>query len=327
MKLIHLIFISLLFLSGCIQQKTPITRTELIFNAPVTISIYDSKDTDILNNAFDICKDFENMLSPNIETSEIWQLNNSNSKFLVSPNVLELIELSINYSDITNGLFDITTNNLSSLWDLTAENPSIPLFSDIQDSLSSTGFENIKIHDSTILLENNITIDLGSLDKGFVADEVREYLISAGISKAIVDIGGTIMTIGTKYDNSPWLIGVKQPFSAQNDTLLFIEINDLSVSTSSSYERSFEIDDIIYHHIIDPTTGYPVDSDLLSATVICKSSLIADILSTSCFVLGYEKSMELIESLPNIDAIFIDENFDVLTTSGIGNDIIVNYLD
>lgn len=327
MKNLILIFILLFTFSGCSEQSVN-TRTELIFNTPVTIALYDDVDEKILTDAFSLCNDCEQQFSKTISSSEVSHLNDAIGEFQVSAELLNLIETAREYSILTDDLFDISTYELTQIWDFKSENPTIPPSFEIEKALSTVGYQNILIENDYVTLLNGAKIDLGSLAKGYIADKVKIFLLQQGVCHATLNIGGNIHTIGAKNDDGDnWTVGIRDPFSIEGAIMMSIEVADLSVVTSGPYERNFVIDDIVYHHILDPNTGFPATSDLSSVTVISHESLEADLLSTSCYLIGLSKSLDLIENTSGTEAIFIDNYGNITTTSGIGTDIPINYFN
>ena len=136
-------------------------------------------------------------------------------------------------------------------------------------------------------------------------DKIKEFLLSKGVKSAIINLGGNVLCIGSKPDKTPFRIGIQKPFADRSETIATVDITDQSVVSSGIYERFFEKDGQLYHHILNPKTGYPYDNSLISVTIICDSSTDGDGLSTSCFALGLEKGMELINSLPDVHSVFI----------------------
>ena len=157
-------------------------------------------------------------------------------------------------------------------------------------------------------------IDLGALVKGYAADEMAAYLKSEGVSSGLINLGGNVLTIGSKPDGSMWRIGIRKPFDS--DAIIdTVEVSDQTVVSSGVYERYFEQDGVIYHHILDPDTGYPIENGIWGDSIICSSSLQGDALSTTCLALGVEKASELIESLDGVEAVFINDRLE-LTKAG-----------
>lgn len=321
MKFIATIFSFMILLSSCKTQvnNTILTKSELVFDTAVTISLYENGSQEILDNAFELCHDYENLFSKTIETSEVGKLNSANGKFLeINSEVFDVIELSLDFYEISNNLFDVTIDPVTALWNFQSGEKVVPTDEEISQKLEQVSSQNILINGNSVSLSNNATIDLGGVAKGYIADRVKDFLVENGVSRAIINMGGNVQTISTKTDDTEWSVGIRTPFADTNDLSLAVYIDDMSVVTSGGYERNFIVDNTVYHHILDSTTGYPVESDLLSSTIICESSVLADLYSTTTFLLGLDESLKLVEKNDNIEAIFIDENYDLHFTSGIG---------
>ena len=164
------------------------------------------------------------------------------------------------------------------------------------------------------LTDPKSAIDLGGIAKGYMADQLKEYLLGEGVTSAIINLGGNVLTIGEKPDGTSFNIGIQKPFDKQNATITSVQVKDSSVVTSGSYERYFKLGDTIYHHILNTETGYPCDNGLLSVTILSKESIDGDALSTACFTLGLEEGQKLIESLEDIDAIFVTDDYEIIDT-------------
>ncbi len=304
-----------LLLCGCTTAKEPISKTAIYFDTVITIKLYDSQDTSILEQCFSFCEEFEQTISRTIETSEISQINNSKGNpVTVSDTTIELLEQGIYYSKLTDGAFDISIAPLSELWDFKNNPGNVPTADDIQESLSHVSYEKILIEGNTVtLLDPEMAIDLGGIAKGYMADQLKDYLLSEGVESALIDLGGNILAVGSKPDNSNYTIGIKKPFK-EGEMIATESINDISVVTSGCYERYFEVDGKIYHHILDTETGYPCDNELYSVTIFSDKSVDGDSLSTSCFALGLEEGVKLIESLDGVDALFVTNEYEVIDT-------------
>lgn len=268
-----------------------------------------------MEQCFSYCDDFEKLISRTIETSEISQINNSDGNpITVSNTTTDLLKQGIYYGELTNGAFDITIAPLSTLWDFKNNTGDVPTESEIQNALSLVDYKNIIIDGNTVTLKNpDISIDLGGIAKGYIADKLKEYLQNEGVESALIDLGGNILTVGKKPNGSKFQIGIKKPF-ADNEIISTVSIVDSSVVTSGSYERYFKLNDKIYHHILDTQSGYPCDNGLLSVTILSEKSVDGDALTTSCFALGLDKGVNLIESLDDIDAIFVTTDYEIIDT-------------
>ena len=170
---------------------------------------------------------------------------------------------------------------------------------------------------TVMLTDPDAAIDLGFIAKGYIADRIRDYLISQEVKSAIINLGGNVLCIGEKPDHSPYRVAVKYPFGGAEDIITTIPVRGQSVVTSGVYERFIELDGVQYHHILDPRTGYPVENGLLSVTIVTNSSTDADALSTACFLLGLTDGMALIESLDDTEALFITEDYTLHYSSGL----------
>ena len=167
-------------------------------------------------------------------------------------------------------------------------------------------YENIIIRDNTVkLADPQAGIDLGAIAKGYIADRIKDYLEEEGVRHAMINLGGNVLAMGSKLDGSDYNIGIQKPFDETGEPITSVKISDKSVVTSGIYQRYFKADGKIYHHILDPNTGYPCENNLYSVTILTDSSLTADALSTTCFLLGYDRGMKLINQLDNVDAVFI----------------------
>lgn len=315
-KLVSMI-ICLTILSGCtIIPREPISKTGFYFDTVIDITIYDKRDKNLLDACFDYCEEFENLVSRTIPTSDVSRINTSGGKpVTVSDTTVELIKLGIEYGELTNGVFDITIAPLSEIWSFKNNTGILPSENAIKGALSHVSYKNIAVDGNTITLtDQNAAIDLGGIAKGFMADRLKEYLITQGVESALINLGGNVLTIGKKPDGSTFRIGVQKPFDKKNTTITSVSVKDSSVVTSGSYERYFEIDNTIYHHILDTSNGYPCNNGLLSVTILSKDSVDGDALSTSCFALGLEKGMEFIQTLDDVDAIFITSDYEIIDT-------------
>lgn len=335
MKKLIPIFLIIASVTGCFSSENnnpqtfdPISKTEILFDTVVTISIHDSQDESLLNDVFEMYGEYEQVFSRTSETSEIFALNNANGEpFEVSDDVLELLLLSKEYYELSDGLFDVTIASISELWNFSESNPFIPSDEKINSLLPSVGFDNVLIDGNFVTLLNNAKIDLGGIAKGYVGDKASEFLKENGVEKGLINIGGNVIALGSKTEENGWQVGIKKPFGGENSLMLAAELSDKTVVTSGGYERGFYYNNELYHHILDPNTGYPAPSDLLSISIITDQSVIADILSTTCYILGFEKGMELINSLDNIEAIFIDENYGVHLSNNLENFSNITYLN
>lgn len=320
--LCFLLSFSFLF-SGCQKKAEPVTKTGFYFDTVIQITLYDGRKESLIDECFSMAQDFERKISKTLTESEIYALNHANGQSVtVSEDTLTLLKTGLAYCDRSGGSFDLTIGALAELWDI-KNNPGIlPSESQISDALATVDYKNILIGENQVSLKNPGTqVDLGAIAKGYIADRMKDFLNEHGIQEGFINLGGNVLLLGPKKDNTPYTIGIQKPFSQEGSSLLSVEIFDGAIVSSGTYERYFEKDGVLYHHILDPATGYPCENGLLSVTVLCPDSVDGDALSTTCFLLGLDKGMELIESLPDTEAIFIKENYEPVFSSGMGTDI------
>ncbi len=320
-QLLSGLIVILLLCSGC-SNKHPdsITKSGFALDTFITITIYDSKNTDLLEQCFSLCDTYENLFSNTIDTSDISRINAANgSPVKVSADTIFILRKAIEYGDLSNGLFDITIAPVSSQWNFTSKEPVLPDKQKLQSALSHVSYKAIQINseESTVTLnDKNTAIDLGGIAKGYIADKLKAYLDSQNVHSAIIDLGGNILTVGSKPDHTDFRIGIKQPFS-DTQAITAVHMSDRSVVTSGTYQRCFTLDDKLYHHLLSPYTGYPVNTGLNSVTIISSSSIEGDALSTTCMLLGKDDGMALIESLPGVEAIFISDKNELYYSGGV----------
>lgn len=311
-RIIAILAAFMLLLSGCSMSKKQEnqTYTDTLFDTVIKVQILDSVDSEVLEGCKELCQKYDTMFSNRIEDSEISRINNAKCNPVeVSDETLTLIKTGIYYSELSDGAFDITISPVSMLWDFKSESPSVPSQETIEEAVSHVDYHNIVIEGNTVqLTDPQAGIDVGALAKGYIADRLKEYLQEEGVEHALINLGGNVLAMGTKTDGSDYNIGIQKPFDETGEPVTAVKIADESVVTSGIYQRYFEQDNILYHHILDPRTGYPCENNLYSVSIITDSSLTADALSTTCFLLGYEKGMELINQLDDVDAVFITDD-------------------
>lgn len=308
-RLTALLSASILLLSGCsgLPRERSQTYTDTLFDTVISVQIFDSVDEDVLKGCEKLCKKYDSMFSNKIEDSEISRINSAGGNPVeVSKETIKLIKKGIYYSEMSDGVFDITIAPVSNLWDFKAETPLVPSPEAIAEAVSHVNYENIIIRDNTVkLTDPHAGIDLGAIAKGYIADRIKDYLEEEGVRHAMINLGGNVLAMGSKLDGSDYNIGIQKPFDETGEPITSVKISDKSVVTSGIYQRYFKPDGKIYHHILDPNTGYPCENNLYSVTILTDSSLTADALSTTCFLLGYDRGMKLINQLDNVDAVFI----------------------
>lgn len=307
------------FFCGCKSTADePITRQTILFDTIIQIRIYDSDANSILDKCINKCDYYENLFSRTVEGSDIYRINQAaGTPVEVQPETIALLETALSYCELSDGAFDITLAPVSDLWDFQNNSGTFPDSDKLLECLESVGYQSICINGNTVQITNpNTQIDLGAIAKGYIADQLKLYLKENGIEHALIDLGGNILAMGGKPDGNKFNIAIQKPFDTQGTPITTIKTMDDSIVTSGIYQRYVEINGKIYHHILNPKTGYPYDNALYSVTILSDSSTAADALSTTCFALGLENGLKLINNLPNIEAIFITDNYELIYSDG-----------
>lgn len=330
MKKYTTVFISsllLVLLTACSGNSQAYSKTDFCFDTAVTLTIYDSASAAeeanaLLDEAISLCHSYDDMLSRTKEGSEIYQINHAAGEWtMVSDETINLIQAALDYCQMTAGEIDITIAPVKDLWDFSeTEDRDMPPTSDIEQKLTHVGYSLVEIKGNKVRLNDpEAAIDLGFIAKGYIADHIRAFLLENGVKSALINLGGNIAVIGEKPDGNAFQIGVQKPFAPAGTYCTTVSSSQKitgtsSVVTSGIYERCFEYNGKLYHHIIDTETGMPAQTDLAGVTIITDSSLHADALSTTCLLLGLDRGVSYIEDLPDVEAVFITTDGDIIDT-------------
>jgi thiamine biosynthesis lipoprotein len=288
-------------------------RTQFILGTLVEITLiaHDNRETaDAINGAFEEMVRVERLMSRNIEGSDVWRVNQGAGKngVMVSPDLLSVIRVAMETSALSEGSFDITVGSLVALWDQCWRENRVPSGQEVAASLRSVGYRNVQIDEGkgTVLLRKERTeLALGGIAKGYAVDQAVRFLQDLGFRDFIVNAGGDLRTGGTKL-GAPWVVGVQDPRDESNIAVT-MTAKDCAIATSGDYERYFMRDGVRYHHILDPSTGFPAQQ-CRSVTIFCNKLIRADALATATFVLGPQKGMALVEGLPGVETMIIDRD-------------------
>lgn len=268
----------------------------------ITFTVYD-KDSTLAKETIDKCKSeitrLENLLSATKEGSDVYRINSlSGDSVQVSDETAQLIRKALEVSKSCDGAFDISVYPLVKLWGFDTKDYSVPTKAEIDKARALVDYRNITVTDENeVILKEGMSIDLGAIAKGYVADCVCALLKDSTVYSAIVNLGGTVVTYGAgKSEKEPgFTVGVEYP-DTSGEVFLTFNCSDIAVVTSGDYQRFFEEDGVRYHHIIDSLTGCPAQSDISSVTVLGADASVCDALSTAFFVMGIDKTLEYIEN-------------------------------
>ena len=310
--------------ASCKQAERQVQRVEFAFDTVCSIQIFtknmeEKKAQSILDESFAKLKQLENIFSPTLKESELYKLNENTctNEILLSKELSCLMEESLHFAHLTKGAFNPCIAPLTKLWQPLWKGepyPHIPSDDEIEKALKKVDYTACTIQENAIIKAPYIKFDLGASAKGYATDCLKSILNESGIKKAVIDLGGNILVMQEEKDNEAKMkIGIKSPIIHESNKVTgYVEVKNKAIVTSGNYERFFEKDGKLYHHIISSETGYPVDNELRAVTIISDSAMISDILSTSCFVLGLKKSKALLEKFPNTSAIFFLKNNEIV---------------
>ena len=321
----------------------PISISSIKLNTAVQITIYDSQDKSLLDDCLALCDRYELIFSRTNENSELYKLNHRKDTSDKDPNadgqttpypvsgtadtwhisedLASLLSQGLSITRESDGAFDIAIAPLTSLWDFTAEDPKVPDDAAIQKALPLCSSDGVTIDGQDITLpSDDIQFDVGAIAKGYIADRMKDLLVKKGVKSAIINLGGNVLCIGSKPDGTPFKVGIQKPFADRNETEAVMDITGKSVVSSGIYERCFKQGGKLYHHILNPQTGYPYENGLISVTIISDQSVDGDALSTTCFALGLEDGLKFAEK-KGVQAVFITEDYELHYTDGFQDEI------
>ena len=299
-----------------------LSRDFFRFNTTNTVSA-DADDPRVLDDVAALCDRYELLLSRVDPASELFRLNHAGGRPLaVDPELGAFVETALSYCRRVDGLFDVTMGSATQLWDFKRQ--TVPAPEDVAAALEHVDFRAVAVDGATVTLRDPLAcIDLGGIAKGYIADGILALLRERGVERALVNLGGNVAVMGGKPDGTPWRVGIRKPLPSSAlpllDSFATVAVRDGSVVTSGVYERAFEQGGTLYHHILDPRTGFPAQTDLLSATLVARTSLDADGLTTALVIMGADDALAFVEADPELEAVLVTVEGDVLATSGIGD--------
>ncbi|NCB01937.1 MAG: FAD:protein FMN transferase [Spirochaetia bacterium] len=328
-KSIQFFFIVILFLilfTSCSKStgensSQVLSQSKLMLGTSCKITIYDYPIEEAFTQAFNRIEEIERKMSIRIPSSEVSLINEKAGieQVVVSDDTFNVIRKALEVASLSNGAFDPTVGPLVAAWNIGSDGARVPSQSEIDTLLPLIDYQKVTLNEkekSVFLEDKGMMLDLGGIAKGYAADEVAKILKAHNVNKAIINLGGNVLTIGKRVDNTAWRIGVQNPEADRGGHVMIVQLEDLSLVTSGPYERFLEVEGTIYHHILDTTNGYPVVTPLTSASIITHDSFIADALSTAIYSLGIEKGLDLINLYDNVEALFIDKERNIYLSDG-----------
>ena len=303
-------------LTGCsgAPAQEPETATFFAMDTAMDFTVYG--DAALLDEAETLIGSLEEQVSVTDEHSDIYAIDHTGSGSL-SGNAAELMEQALELCRRTGGALDISVYPIVRAWGFTTGSYQVPDEETIQSLLPLVDYTQIQYDAATgvVTLPEGMEIDLGSVAKGYAGQLAAQMLREHGVQSALLNLGGNVQTVGTKPDGSPWQIGIKDPQG--EDAMMVLSVEDQAVVTSGGYERYFEQDGQTYWHIMDPSTGHPADSGLISVTIVGDEGVVCDGLSTALFVMGLEKAADLWAQSGDFEAVFVTASGEVYITEGL----------
>ncbi|MFW5961669.1 MAG: FAD:protein FMN transferase [bacterium] len=320
--IISIFLVFLLILTACENNGEELPQAEdnaFLMDTLVQMRAHGENSELAVEESMERIKEIENLMSKTIDTSDIYKLNNNpETEIEIDNESRKVLEKAVEFAELTAGDFDPTIGALVELWGIGSEDAAVPEESEIESALANTGYEHLNLNNNSAEInKKGVKIDLGGIAKGYAAEEVKKIVQKYDVEHAFVNLGGNVLVIGDKVEGSPWKIGIQDPREGRGSVMAVVDAVDLTIVTSGNYERYFEEDGELYHHILDPKTGYPAENNLLSVSIISENSFDADALSTAVYVMGLEKGMEFIENMENVDVMFITKELKVYLSSGI----------
>lgn len=306
-------------------SKTPLSRTETLLHTAVQIQIFhdDESVEKAMDDVFTYMEEMELQFSTNLEGSDVYRINQAAGEeaVKVDEETFAVIKQALNIAEQSEGEFDVTVGAVTNLWQIGSEDARKPSDEEIEAALELIDYRKITLDEENLtvkLEEKGMVIELGGISKGYIGGRVKDILASYGITTAIINLGGNVVVMGTSPGNEDgWNVGVQDPDETRGQVVGTQRVIDGAVVTSGIYERYLEVDGVKYHHILDPTTGYPLDNELSGVTVFAQNSFEGDSYSTALFLFGIEEGIDFVESIDGLEAVFIDKDHGVHLTSGL----------
>lgn len=319
-RLLTLLLCALLSLplGGCAPKAE--TRTTFAMDTFMTFTVYGG-DEDTLAALTALPGRLDKLLSVTQEDSEVYALNHSNGQPVsVSEDTAALLEAAAALHTRTDGALDITLYPVVRAWGFTTDSHQVPTREELNALLPLVNGSAVTLENDAVTLPEGMELDFGAIAKGYAGKVCAQLLRDAGITSAILSLGGNVQTVGAKPDGSPWQVAVQAPSGEEGDTVGTLSIVDKAAVTSGGYQRYFEADGTRYCHIIDPATGLPVDNDLLSVTIVGDDGAVCDGLSTALYVMGLEEALDFWRANRDFEALLMDTDHNLWVTAGLAGD-------
>ncbi len=328
---VTILILFLLIFSACSKELVHHNKNFMAMSTVVTYQVHAEEDIDVDNIIKKTILETEELMSRTDPDSEIYKINElagTDEEVIISKEVQEVIEASLKYQNLTDDSFRITIYPLVILWDIMNPDAPIPSEEEIEKAKKLSDTNNLVYNEekeSIKMIEKGSGIDLGGIAKGYAVDQAVKNLRERGVKHGFISIGGGVQAFGGKESGDPWVLGLQNPITPQIGHFATYATKEGAVVTSGDYQRRKVKDGVVYHHIIDPETGYPVQQGLAAVTIFAEKSIDADAYSTAVYIMGFEKGLEFINEIEDVEAMFVFHDKKVYATEGVKDKInIVN---
>lgn len=317
---IAIAMVMILTFTACrVGQDPAVSRTSFMLDTVLTISIYDWTDEETLTKTMEEISRLESLLSVEKEGSDLFRLAEAAGKdwVAISSETEEVLRIAKAFWEVSDGHFDVTAGPLIDLWNIRGGEGHYPSEEELGMTLPLISSDKLKIRKGYAFLQDaGMKANLGAIAKGYIADQVKEFLLNEGVEHASIDLGRNLLFIGGKPDGEYFRVGVQSPLDERGELAKILIVSRKSVVTAGINERYFEYQGVKYHHILDPKTGFSADTGVASVTIISDESAVGDALSTTCLLLGEETGLALVETMPNVEALFLMKDGQERMSSG-----------
>ena len=312
---IPLLLCLLLCLTGCSEK--PVNKQIFSMDTYMELTAYGDNAEAALTDVIHTINQYALQLDPEVESSAVYALNHAEGNAVtLDPAIVDMLTAAKQVYAQTDGALDLTVYPIVKAWGFIDSAHTVPSAEELEQLKSVPRFDDVTIDIHTVTMPAGTEISFGAIAKGAMAERSRQILTEYGIRHAFLSLGGNVQTVGTKPDGSLWRVGVQDPNNLSGH-LGIVSVGEMAVVTSGSYQRYFEQDGKLYHHIIDPATAAPAESGLLSVTILCESGTMADALSTSMFILGEDAAIDYHRTYGGFGMILVTEDNRVIVVGDI----------
>ena len=309
-----------------IEKRIVINRMGTV----ITLSIIHPKATQLLKRAEEMIIDFEKRFSANDATSDLMKINqNAGIKPIrVDEDLFELVKIGKNFSVSSNATLNIAIGPLVKLWRIGFADAHFPSEDEIKERLLIINPKNIELDEGQLTVfirKKGMEIDLGAIAKGYFADLLKVFFLANGVESGMISLGGNVVTIGTSpnHPDGYWRVGIQNPFQSYGNMVAVVTVKDQSVVTSGIYERTLKVAGRTYHHIFDSKTGYPIENDVASVTIVSDQSIHGEIWTTLAFGKNAKDGVDWLNMVDGIEGVIISKNGDIYVSDRLKNQIML----